>query len=287
LRVGGGAGVNKGYFSRRLKLALALAGPSTFAVMLATSEAASAEGTCPNPGPGSRAGYYYSQQSMNPSWQGLEGFMTVENSFSLFPNNSHLLNLFDLQSTPSLCVDPTGFSSQCWLQVGYGSGTLSLPCGETDPVGIYAYEENESVGGGYNCTWLYPIALSPDDFFTTYYSGINDGSGDGLIDADINTGTGPVLIGQAWVPTSDMFLVAGTEAYVATTEQCPSENADQYFGTTPGGAASSSYGLYKSLNGSTWDSWTIAPTHAGGTPGYYDYQRQANYYSFKTWDPNG
>jgi hypothetical protein len=282
----------------RAKAAIGVVAPGTMALILATAEPASAEGTCPYPGPKTYgdAGYYYSFQNLAPNWKGLEGYITVHSPITITnPANSHFLNYLSLNNTANDCFDQNRSYAQsgCWLQVGYGTGSLESPCGETNPLGIFAYEENVSVhspnNNDYNCNWEYSISLSSDEFFTIFYTGQVNSYGDGLLAAYMSTSGGMQLIGNAWVPGAAAGLTStvATEAYVGQTEQCPSEDTYQFFGDSATGGSSSTYGLYKSPDGASWDLWTTAPSNAAGYTGYYDYHSQASYYSFKTWDPNG
>ena len=254
---------------RNAKRAGCIAVPTVAAVLTMSGESAWATNCT--------AGYMYAGQQQPAAWQGIEGYISID-SLSLGTSGSHILNFLELKNF-SARVCGNDHAGPCWLQDGYGLGSLLSPCGNSGS--IYAYEENNDVNG-YWCTWDKSISLPQDDFWNVFYTHQTSGT-NGLLDGYINTGSGPILIAQAWMPNyaANLTATATTEVSAYTSGTCPSVGSYEYFGTNGAGVSSSQYALYLSANGQTWSEWTQAPNDM--TPhGPYSRGELNNYYAFKT-----
>jgi hypothetical protein len=225
----------------------------------------------------------YSGQQQYPSWQGIEGYISVDGISLQGSTNDHILNFEELKNFTATACNRNGLTG-CWLQDGYGLGLLPNPCNYTG-TGL-AYEENNDVNG-YDCTWQTGISLAQDDFWNVYYTHQTSGT-NGLLDGYINTGSGPRLIGQGWVPNYAGNLTATAELEVNVTgngvnQNCPSVNQWEYYGTNGSGTSSAQYALYLSSDGNNWAEWTQAISQEFNNAPYNHYTVINANYAFKTY----
>jgi hypothetical protein len=205
-------------------------------------------------------GYNYSGQESVNFEGGVEGNISNDTALGIPAGytTSHNLNYLSMDQWSNTGNPCTGSSDSvhCWLQVGYGIGELPVVgshCGAQSQT--FAYEENSDVNG-YDCTWEYPISLQAQNYYSDFLSGTTNGScpgADALWDGYINTGAGPILIGNAWLPlcgaNANAYASAEGENTVPNTG-CPTWQPYQFFGGT------SNSELDLSPKGSTWGQWS-------------------------------
>ncbi len=212
--------------------------------------------TCNLPGPNNNDRWYDGFQGTQ-AWGGIEGDIEFYYGMTT-PEGSYLEHALsflsmDQYSPPQTCG---GQGNHCWLQVGDGTGNISGNATN----GNFAYEENADVNG-YHDSWYFSLGLSTDNYYSDFYTGQTNGpcpSAAGLYDAYVNTGSGPTLIGQAWLPACGSGAIpnALTEAYVGASGTCPTWAPWQTFGETSTFQSSPSTTLDLSPKGSTWGPWS-------------------------------
>ena len=270
----------RGRWRRRTTFGGAVSAVAT-GLLLAQAGAAGAT-TCTNTG-GSGNGYYYAGLETNSyAYAGVEGYISVDGQQVYDESFQHLLNYVGV-ITPLSCSVTT-----CGIQTGDGTGTISghsNPSGATTP---NPYMEENDVNG-YDPAWS-SIGLTQNDFYTVFYTGTTKHVGGnvvGLFDAYVQpSGSSPQLIGQAWLRDYRRVVPGGiTEVEeVGSSENCPTLNQYEYFGTNGSGGSNSGTYLEALTGGSTqtWEAWPSSDaTHHQDAP--YVYSSLHDFGAFETW----
>jgi hypothetical protein len=154
--------------------------------------------------------------------------------------------------------------------VGYGEGYVGYSNKNAVTSSLLPYEENSDVNG-YNVAFYGGLALSQNDFFETFYTGMLTGGGAGQYDGYYSTSpsgsSGLTLIGQAYLPNPGLAVedYSGEQSVFNAAENCPYVAPKEYFGTNGSGTPT-----FMNLDNGSWTSWTSSiPTgDSGGVAPY-------------------
>lgn len=198
---------------------------------------------------------YAGQVSPSDKYEGLERFIsrtspTVHNS-----TTDHEIFWLGMEEYgTNICSAPGGIT-YCWLQAGHGIGQVGTA--HTTTQRLY-YEFSGVDGFGYFPDFPTFAAVGADDFYTVYNDGIRDPGGYPYFEAWTNAG-GLQQMTYAALEQAASAAESDAEAEQQSTVW-PSIGGNAAFGTNGGLGYSSSYSLFKSPDGSSWDEWTEVPS---------------------------
>jgi hypothetical protein len=249
---------------------------------------------------GNGIGYYYSSQHSADyptySYDGVEGSINIDGLTTQNPLESHNLQYLDEQTGATDCS-----IGACWIQNGYGVGTIS----SQEQPNQFAFWEADTTTGYYANFWP-SVGITQDDHYSNYWTGATASGGDvscdgksglGLFSAYVDThdGRGPQLLSSGYL---DEFYCA--EVVVASEVEifppdagwkgvmaCPSIPKWQYFGTSGYGGVTTYDELTVSYVGKNtgWFSWqyNVVPTTSPTPNAPYSRSYLESDTAFDTW----
>ncbi len=222
-------------------------------------------------------GGYYTGQSTNQNWEGVERHIAIGGG-SLYLNNQSVSAWMGVNNNTKNCV----YGRVCSLQAGYFSGYDNPQLQNTGSPNSYDVYSESNDAFGYQAS-TFPSYGDVNDFFTVFYDGITL-SFPGLTVYEykdyVNDGSLHLLHTVDMMDQSNeveaLIELHGDGSTGSGSETCPTVG-DTYFGVNNSNAYDTNWSIYKSADDHGWHEWVVTPDTSLGAGTYGNIHQWSSY----------